>query len=619
MENMRCIAIGVSDAPPLEYLKGAENGAKAFGAWAKSLGIPTEILTDEEHPVSIDEVKSAFGRLFAGRPAISRLLVYFAGHGLARDAAEDLWLLSQWRTTGRAVAVGGLSRRIARYAVAQLTIVSDACRSPAAGADSGDLVADPVLDLGPFDPRIPLLEMWRASSPFHAAYMVRGSKPEDDRCIFSGLLNEALSGAHEVAFEAPDRVRITNFSLAKFLVGEVPLRAGDYGVKLEPHIATGFWPPENLYLESRPATPPELAPWPKGSVDAMSAAETGSVSRLGWSTASGEQPAPTAANERRFHKGPGGEKPLFEQDAVNLALQRRQQDNEVRRYLNDYASEGAGPTHFETGSGFNIAGADTAQATLGRLATAVRRQVPSWWHVVPVGSGHLTAPAPLLIEFDNGNWGGAAALPNHIATFTIEGEAVVSVIYRPIFASPDQSPRDTEIAVAQLRAGVLSAEAGYDLAARLRDSKAWDPVRGVIAAYIYGALGDLDNIRRVAYYLARDAHCVPYDVGLLGRFTASKSSDGAINVEIPETSQRSPRSPEERSRNWTFDATPRGVAPVAGAFPWLRQGWLMLEDAAPSDLVINGLAALRTELLASPFTTLTARGGRRLKTLIEEA
>ena len=77
-------------------------------------------------------------------------------------------------------------------------------RSPAAGADSGDLVADPVLDLGPFNPGIPLIDMWRASSPFHAAYMVRGGRPEDDRCIFSGLLNEALSGAHDAAFEAPD-------------------------------------------------------------------------------------------------------------------------------------------------------------------------------------------------------------------------------------------------------------------------------------------------------------------------------------------------------------------------------------------------------------------------------
>ena len=46
----------------------------------------------------------------------------------------------------------------------------------------------------------PLIDMLRASSPFHAAYMVRGVKPEDDRCIFSGLLNEALSGAHECRF-----------------------------------------------------------------------------------------------------------------------------------------------------------------------------------------------------------------------------------------------------------------------------------------------------------------------------------------------------------------------------------------------------------------------------------
>lgn len=90
MSTMRCLAIGISDAPPLEFLQGAENGAKGFGTWAKSLGIPTEILTDEQQPVGFDTVKAAFDRLFAGRPNISRLLLYFAGHGLARDAAEDL-------------------------------------------------------------------------------------------------------------------------------------------------------------------------------------------------------------------------------------------------------------------------------------------------------------------------------------------------------------------------------------------------------------------------------------------------------------------------------------------------------------------------------------------------
>ena len=92
-------------------------------------------------------------------------------------------------------------------------------------------------------------------------------------------------------------------------------------------------------------------------------------------------------------------------------------------------------------------------------------------------------PAPLLIEFENGCWGGAAALPNHVATFTIEGEAVVSVIYRMLNADASQS-RELEVAVAQLRAGVLSAAAGYDAAARLRDENERDPVRGVIAAYM---------------------------------------------------------------------------------------------------------------------------------------
>jgi hypothetical protein len=51
MPNMRCLAIGVSDAPPLEYLGGAVNGAQAFGAWARCLGIQTEVLTDEVNPV----------------------------------------------------------------------------------------------------------------------------------------------------------------------------------------------------------------------------------------------------------------------------------------------------------------------------------------------------------------------------------------------------------------------------------------------------------------------------------------------------------------------------------------------------------------------------------------
>jgi hypothetical protein len=307
---------------------------------------------------------------------------------------------------------------------------------------------------------------------------------------------------------------------------------------------------------------------------------------------------------------------VFDRDAKALALRARQQENQVQRYLRNYAAEGGRPTHFKAGSGFHIAGAQLARATLGRSAIAVRDRVPFWWRVEPVGSTHLAAPVPLLIEFENGNWGGAAALPKHVAMFTVEGEEVVSVIYGPVTGAP---VRDTEVAVAQLRAGVLSAQAGYDLAARLREEKERDPVRGVIAAYIYDALGDRDSVRRIAWYLNAADVPVPYDIALLGRLAATKSGTGLVEVEIPETPQRTPRSSKEKSRRWTFDATPATRAFVAGAFPWLRQGWSLLEDEDPSDLVIGGLAKLRTELLASPFTTLTARGGEQLKAMIEEA
>ena len=360
----------------------------------------------------------------------------------------------------------------------------------------------------------------------------------------------------------------------------------------------------------------------------MSAAESGSGIRRGWSTRLSELqrgPGPTGRDfgdgqkSPRFRKGPSEtSKALFDRDAEQFGAQaaaagKRGPALSQRLRL----GRSNRPTHFETGSGFNIAGAQGAQAMLGRLATAVRDYVSSWWRVEPVGSGHLAAPAPLLIEFDNGNWGGAAALPNHMATFTIEGRrSSVSSIGR--FLRFRSSLRETELAVAQLRAGVLSAQAGYDLAARLRDQKARDPVRGVIAAYIYDALGDRDSVRRIAWYLAAAGVPVPYDVALLGHLAATKSGGGPVKAEIPETPRRTARSPEETNRQWTFDATPPARAPVAGAFPGCGKAGCCSKTKTLGPCHRWPCAA-EGRTVGSPFTTLTARGGRRLKTMIEEA
>jgi hypothetical protein len=630
MGEMRCIAIGVSDAEKLTYLPGAVNGARAFGAWAKNVGIPTEILTDEKRPIGVDTVKAAFQRSFAGRPKISRFLVYFAGHGLALPAGGDLWLLSQWYSNVCAISVSRLRGRLAYFGIDQLTIISDACRSPAPDRSSATLDDIGVLDRGPVDAKDPDLDWMRASSPFQAAYMVKGPSDEEDRCIFSGLLIEALAGAHDAAFDPPGGAQISNFSLKKFLIREAPLLAGRYQVSLEPQIDTGLMPPDNIYVNGRPAAAPAPKPWPsRGEAGAMSADPGGAGGRRGWSTFG----LPNAAAET-FSTKHGGQSfdigltrggaseqeslmDLFERDKQNVDYAAKQRMAEVARILSQYGQESR-PTMFGTRSGLFVSGVEIAEVCLGRRAIAAPAERPDARRLHSVNSPVLAAPAPLLIAFENGNWGGAAAIPDRIATFTVQGEEVVSIIYRTLGGDTNDDLQ-TERAVAELRAGVLSAEAGYGLATRLRFGKAQDPVRGVLAAYIYYALGDVESVRRVAFYLQMDGVPIPYDIALLGRLRARVGGDGAIEVETPPTRERTPRSPEEELHCWTYASTGAAWAPVAGAFPWLRQGWSLLEDADPSKLVIDGLSDLRKELLPSPFTTLNARGGAALKRMIEEA
>jgi hypothetical protein len=630
MGEMRCVAIGVSDAEKLTYLPGAVNGARAFGGWAKNVGIPTEILTDEERPIGVDTVKAAFQRSFAGRPRISRFLVYFAGHGLALPAGGDLWLLSQWYSNVCAISVSRLRDRLAYFGIDQLTILSDACRSLAPDRSSASLDDLGVLDRGPFDAKDPDLDWMRASSPYQAAYMVKGKSDEEDRCIFSGLLIEALAGAHDAAFDPPGGAQISNFSLKKFLIREAPLLAGRYHVPLEPQIDTGLMPPDNIYVNGRPAATPAPKPWPSESeIGAMSADPGGARGRRGWSTF-GLNVAAEAfsvrpggpSSEIGLTRG-GASEPqknlmdVVERDKQNVAYAVKQRVAEVDRILSQYKEQDR-PTHFETGSGLFVSGVEIADVCLGRRAVAAPAERLDARRLHSVNSPVLVAPAPLLIAFENGNWGGAAAIPDRIATFTVQGEGVVSVIYRTL-GGDTYDDLETERAVAELRAGVLSAEAGYGLATRLRFMKAQDPVRGVLAAYIYYALGDVESVRRVAFYLQKEGVPIPYDIALLGRFPARVGKDGAIEVETAPTRKRAPRSSEEEPYDWTYASTRAAWARVAGAFPWLRQGWSLLEDADPSDLIVDGLSDLRKELLPSPFTTLNARGGAALKRMIEEA
>jgi hypothetical protein len=196
---MLALAIGISDAPPLDYLRGAINGAKQFQTWAAQNGYRSELLTDEDAPVTIQRLRDKLEAMLAPDPArpIAQLLLYFAGHGLIREAEEGLWLLSDWNNELRAVGVEVLKRRLYLfYGVPQIAIFADACRSLPTNISTLDLVSDSVLGKGPAQAATnPAVDKFIAAQDTKETFMVPGNTPEQDRCLFSGVLMEGLWGA----------------------------------------------------------------------------------------------------------------------------------------------------------------------------------------------------------------------------------------------------------------------------------------------------------------------------------------------------------------------------------------------------------------------------------------
>ena len=73
MPRKACLAIGISDAPPLDYLPGAVNGAKGITHWAHAVGYKTGLLTDEKVPIGIDTVMDALvGKGAPPRPGTTK-------------------------------------------------------------------------------------------------------------------------------------------------------------------------------------------------------------------------------------------------------------------------------------------------------------------------------------------------------------------------------------------------------------------------------------------------------------------------------------------------------------------------------------------------------------------
>ena len=638
-----CLALGIKKTAGLDDLPGAINGAKAFAKWAQLIGANVELVVDDNGPITIDEIRSTLLKLLPAprgrslenspRNPPEHLILYFAGHGFTRDAGEDMWLVSESKYDQKAIGISALRAKLQEYGVQYVSIFSDACRSSAGSDWSKTMVVDAVLPLGPYDldqVDIPLIDSFQASSKFRAAYMLPGPSDDKSKCIFSGVLMEGLQG------KATDRNQpklITNFALAEYLDTHVPAKAKQYKVSLRPHNVTGLRPNKNIYFdisENPDVQFPPPIPWPNLDDDAHSQGfadyvadrvqNPRGIKRARTGKSSHKKKAVTISRSRdswNSQKSRSVQK--------QMAIEARSNDQSAAM-LYRFANESR-PDHFETGSGMAVNGRKVKSIWLPLTTGAERAgDANQWWRFFPreenernMSGTRLRHSAPLLVELASGNFVGAASVPDFVTSFTLAGNLrqthCQGLIYRAVHSSKDTAA-ESEKAIALMRGGSIGTEQALNLAMKLRNSKHADFIMGVISAYLYHAQGDIGSIRKMAWFYANRNQPIPFDIALLGQLFDVKKGRDCLRVVVPATTERRPISKGEEENPGFFRSTPSIKADIVGQFPWMTQGWSLMNPATPEPLVHRAILNLKSHLVRAPFTTLTPEGGRRLATTL---
>lgn len=590
------IAIGVRGADPLPYLPAALNAARDFAEWATALGYDTVLLTDDgDGGLTVDRLKIELHKALGAKAGpIHRLVLYFAGHGLIREVEQGLWLLTDWKQRQEAVSMDKLKRRLARYDIRQVAIISDCCQSLPKDAETTDLDLRGVLNQGPGAERtMPDVDKFVAAQDGKEAYAVPGDTEDKDRCIFSGVLIEGLWGTKPEAFSIEAKDRITSRSLGKYLKKTVPDVAKRYGRKLDPTCIPSFPEGDDVYFISDSGFPrPTLPDWPPPE----SVAPMGPTALAPADSDIGIDGLVPRSAPRGSRK-PSASRKGFDRAVESRAtlLERMQQQNR--------------PDEFETRSGFAVEGARIVRLWAPEDVTAKPDAQEGWWNVGDKGKP-LNAPAPILIELENGQFAAVAALPDFVGAILTDDRGVAALVYHAM--SSRGGAISAELALDQLERGALRADVVTDLAVNLRMQKHVDPVLGVISAYLYDSISDTDNIRRMAFYYTQHQQPIPFDIALLAHLEG-KREGGQLTARIPKVAARKPRTDTEARYSWTHESTPASEGVVGGLWPWMKQGWALLDDDEDdSTLVLPDLLEVRRDLTGGRFATLKMRGAKHL-------
>lgn len=684
----KLLAIGVGTVEPVDgeeedfpYLDGAVVAAETIGDWAIKSGFAPDdviVLTDKgADKVTSASLEQSFTRLLPAGTVTEHFILAFAGHGMT-GLNDDItyWLMSDSLQQGYQIFVEDLKRELYFYGIEHLTIFSDACRAIANTRNLQRLTPRPGVTRR-HGPRTEVdLARYNACQDATSSFMVRETgAAAPGKCIFSGVLAEALWGRVPAAF---DGKVIDSSSLGRGLKNAVRARAAQYNETLVPS-GNPFFDKVIFYDKDLPPLPPDpdFPPWPPAGIAQSigvgpppipvivqdhgvdTAAQQAAVKPINLprggemlETAGEPDFADTVFTNvlgnakirtdilgvgfgeshldidthRSFPGLPRAAKPIV----ADVAILRHAVDNYG---LSNIQMRGAISEIDQRIESLEGLAARRARMRKAKNRTAAVRRVS---RAPDTQGANLAVNAPVAAIWSDGvavrshhsRGGFQLAEPHAPSLLMIE---FVDGLFAPVCHYPGlfcSVVRDHEgVAVISYR-----PESGPDEGA--------EAVEAAAARLVTGKL-TRDELDQLATRLRHAKHANPifgaiaaycYDLTgdldsitrmafyYAGRgqpvpydiaFMGMLESNGQI-VDIPPV-RRDRRRTGRGLPEWLTAETPSAHAPIAGRCPWLRQGWDFVSTPEDEERpLVTGLEEVRRDLQPSIFTTLNAKGGNRL-------
>jgi hypothetical protein len=623
------IAIGVHKPQGMDVLPGVAESVDGLVGWAKQSGYDVVQIDDRAEPVVMERIKDQLTPPIPGTyerdPALlldrPRILVYFCGHGL-HAPGDQYWVLTPGpQQSNHRISASTFRDVLATYGPKQVGIFSDACRSPEAVTGT----AQSPVDQYDAPPRPVQKDNFLSAQMGKSSFAVPPKDGAAAYCVFSKVLLRALSEPAEMEALSPiylqlNQQKVSSDSLADYLETQVPDAALDLGKLQAPQCDPGFRAVNDVYAEF-----PSVNNGFGSAVDMYSSTDQFAPDDADLPPPrSAMPPAPAAAsftpdadrqNERFGRSISEWRRPFVEHLAKNVAQLKYKAfkahdpgpllltgpPNETSVVLPDGKAKGREPFEllgnapmpdpemlfYAGGMGF----ANSKQSSV-YLASGGPWHLPitmhqRLWCVAILGNRSQEEGAKGGCELLSwGSWDAPDFVPDRSMTRLSAAEALKG-----------------------LSNGALSTRDIPALARDMRYEKHGDPMYGIIPAYLYHRIGDVDNIRRMCSYYKAHHQDVPFDIALLAQLPLQKRKDGGFFVDVPAIKRLPEELREPDMPGFVWGQTQALTVGVAGVTPTLRSGWPML--AFSKHDVHRKCAELAEHLTETPVATLYGDEARK--------